>query len=152
MLRLFLVACVALATAGALAALLLRAPAAPTAPPPPPAPAGSGAFGPVVVLGERGGTPWDPSRHQGPVHIRLEAAGPRLARVWLEQELLGRIALDAEGRHSGDAIGRIMSVSRLLGNRKVIVRPDPALPRELGQGVANLVRLGGCLGVEVQAP
>lgn len=142
--------------AGALLALLgllfalSPQPAGPPQPAPapaPPAPAGSGA---VLLLGERGGTPWDASRHQGPVRIRLEAAGPRQARVWLETELLGRLAVDEQGRHSGEAIGRVMNVARLLANREVIVAPDPGVAPGLPAGIVGLVRQGGCLRVQIQ--
>jgi hypothetical protein len=116
---------------------------APGAEPAPPH-GGSVAAPRVLVLGERGGTRWDPTRHQGPVHLRLEQAdGPREARVWLEQELLGRLSVDAAGRHSGDVIGRLMATSRLLTARKVLIVPSPGLAPELPRGVLSLLRRGG---------
>lgn len=103
-----------------------------------------------VVLGERGGKRWNPGAHQGPVHLRLEQGeSPRQARVWLEEELLGRLVVDEAGRHSGDAIGRVMGVVRFLGPREVLVQPAPGLAPELKNGLLGLLRQGGVFQVRV---
>ena len=103
-----------------------------------------------VVLGERGGKRWNPGAHQGPVHFRLEQGdSPRQARVWLEEELLGRLTVDEAGRHSGEAIGRVMGVVRFLAPREVLVQPAPGLAPELTNGLLGLLRQGGVFQVRV---
>lgn len=134
-----------------LAAAPPPAPPPPAPPPPLPAPVQSGGKPPsVVVLGPSGGERWDPSRHTGPVHLRLERDGdPRRARVWLERELLGRLAVDAGGRHSGEAIGRLLSVARLLGGREVLIVPAADLAPELAAGLVQITQRGGAASVRV---
>lgn len=141
-----------LAAAGAACAgwWLLRAPAAGWVE----APAGVSTRVEVgkVVLGERGGKRWNPGAHQGPVHFRLEQGDSvRQARVWLEEDLLGRLTVDEAGRHSGEAIGRVMGVVRFLGPREVLVQPAPGLAPELTQGLLGLLRQGGVFQVRVIA-
>lgn len=77
--------------------------------------------------------------------LRLERLGPREARVLGPAgQDLGRLAVDAQGKVSGDALGKLPLHAARLGTRVRILTPSGLAP-EVAEKAAVLLRRSGSL-------
>ena len=108
--------------------------------------AGVGALG-VVLLAppRRAPAPPPPAASPAPPALRLERLGPRAARVvGPGGQDLGRLAVDAQGKVSGDALGKLPLHAARLGKEVRIEVPSGLAP-EVAEKAAVLLRQSGSL-------
>ncbi len=82
--------------------------------------------------------------------VRLEAAGPGVARVLVDGKALGEITRAADGTVHGEALGRLAFQSRRLAGRDVELVRDPAVDVELALGVQRLLAAGAVAATLVE--
>jgi len=82
-----------------------------------------------------------------PARMRLEATGPRSAKVWLDAASLGSLEIGPTGSVSGDALIKLPTQSRRLVGRDVTIVSDPGLDPRLSEAVQRLLLRGGTTSV-----
>lgn len=132
--------------AGALVGWALLAPPARAPAPAAPAPAAPAAAPAAPAPGRPGpGGPAPGASAPPPPSLRLERLGPRAARlVGPGGRDLGRLAVDAQGKVSGDALGKLPLHAARLG-AEVRVEAPAGLAPEVAEKVAVLLRQSGSL-------
>ena len=99
------------------------------------------------------GTPVAPRPLPAVGEVRLEAVGPRTARVVVDGLDVGTLERNEEGVFQGMAQARLTVLSRRFVGRGVEIRRDPGVELELAAYVQRLLTFGGARTcVIIEAP